>query len=241
MRAILTWHSIDGSGSPISVSPAEFAAQLTWLAEAGIRVVPLGDLLALSPADDAVALTFDDGYANVATLAVPTLTERGWTACFFVVTSQVGGHASWPGADLVPAFPLLDWESLGRLGERGFEIGSHSRRHPRLPACTDSVLEEELEGSAADIASATGRRPDAFAYPYGALNSRSAARVAALYRWGCSTEFRPLAATEAMAQLPRLDAWYLRGSALRNRWGSPPFRRWLRWRRALRAVRQSVA
>ena len=240
MRAILTWHSIDPSGSPTSVSAEEFGCQLAWLDRYVVRVVSLADLLALPPDADAAALTFDDGFASVATEAVPTLEQKGWTACLFVVTSQTGGHAQWPGA--VPAgASLLDWESLGRLLARGFEVGSHSRRHPRLPACSGSVLEDELEGSALDIVSRLGRRPDAFAYPYGALDARSAARVGATYRWGCTTELRPLGAAESMARLPRLDAWYLRGTVLRNRWGSPRFRRWLQWRRAVRAIRQTVA
>ena len=44
MRAILTYHSIDDSGSPISVSPAAFRRQLEWLVAERVRVVPLSEL-----------------------------------------------------------------------------------------------------------------------------------------------------------------------------------------------------
>jgi len=240
VRAILTWHSIDSSGSPISVSPEEFRSQLDWLARDAVRVVPLSELLALPPEADAVTLTFDDGFANVATEAVPALEERGWAACLFVVTAQVGGRAEWPGGQLVPGLPLLDWESLGLLMSRGFEVGSHSRRHPRLPACVDPVLENELAGSAEEISGRLGRRPEAFAYPYGAFDARSSAAVAAAYRWGCTTELRRLGPADSAARLPRIDAWYLRGRALERRWGSSSLRRWLRWRRALRAIRRAA-
>ena len=53
MRAILTYHTIDDSGSPISVSPAVFQTQVQWLAEGPVRVLSLEDLVSASPEDDA--------------------------------------------------------------------------------------------------------------------------------------------------------------------------------------------
>ena len=51
MRAILTWHSIDPSGSVISVAPDTFRAQLEAIRQIGLRVVGIPELLALP--DDA--------------------------------------------------------------------------------------------------------------------------------------------------------------------------------------------
>jgi peptidoglycan/xylan/chitin deacetylase (PgdA/CDA1 family) len=71
MRAILTYHSIDDSGSPISVAPEEFRAHVRWLGSGAVRVVPLAKLVTLPPDDDAVALTFDDAFENFSTIAAP--------------------------------------------------------------------------------------------------------------------------------------------------------------------------
>jgi peptidoglycan/xylan/chitin deacetylase (PgdA/CDA1 family) len=241
MRAILTWHSIDPSGSPISVSREEFERQLAWLERAGVRVVALEELVELSDAVDAAALTFDDGLASVAGEAVPALDARGWSAAVFVVTARVGLDNRWPGADdHVPAFPTLGWESLGKLQEQGFTIGSHTRHHPRLPLCEADVLEEEVVGAAQDIQARLGSRPRVFAYPYGELDARSAALAAATYRWACTTEIRALGAGESEVRLPRIDGRYLRGVALRQQWGSPALRSFFRWRRALRTMRLAV-
>ena len=38
MRAILTYHSIDESGSPISVDPDAFRRHVRWLASGRVRV-----------------------------------------------------------------------------------------------------------------------------------------------------------------------------------------------------------
>ena len=66
MRAILTYHSIDESGSPISVSPDAFRAHHRWLTGGSMKTALLADLI--SGPDDgqhAVAITFDDGVANI--------------------------------------------------------------------------------------------------------------------------------------------------------------------------------
>lgn len=242
MRAILTWHSIDSSNSPISVSREQFGRQLEWLERSGLQVVALEELLGLPDEVNATALTFDDGLASVVSEAVPALEARGWSATLFVVTSRVGFDNRWPGADArVPTFAALGWESLGQLQDRGFNIGAHTRHHPRLPRCDDAVLEDELLGAADEIQTRLGRRPEVFAYPYGELDSRCAARVAARYRWGCTTEIRALGAGESAVRLPRIDARYLRGVALRQRWGSPALRSFFGWRRALRTMRLAVA
>ena len=79
MRAILTWHSLDRSGSPISVPPEEFRRQVEWLAASGVRAVTVGKLLELPDEEDAAALTFDDGFANFGEAAAPVLSEYGIT------------------------------------------------------------------------------------------------------------------------------------------------------------------
>jgi hypothetical protein len=62
VKATLTYHSIDDSGSPISVSSGVFSAHLRWLANPKVRVLSL-DALASHPddAEDAVAVN-DDGF-----------------------------------------------------------------------------------------------------------------------------------------------------------------------------------
>ena len=68
--AILTYHSLDESGSVISTHPKNFERQMEALASGPARVVPLTEVLE-HPA--AVAITFDDGFANFADHAVPVL------------------------------------------------------------------------------------------------------------------------------------------------------------------------
>ena len=240
MRAILTWHSIDRSASPISVSPEEWRAQVAWLASSGVRVLSVEQLLAGSADTPAVALTFDDGFANFATEALPVLQEHGFPATVFVVSTHAGRDNRWAGrsSTVVPRLPLMDWDTLGKLPAELVTLGAHTRTHPHLDQVTDpDHLEAELGGAAADIESNTGHRPTIVAYPYGGLSPRAVEAAGRHFRWGCTTDLRILGAGETPLLLPRIDVHYLRTPWRFGRWGSARLRGWLQLRRAGRRLK----
>ena len=241
MRAILTYHSLDSSGSPISLPPAVFRRHLEWLGEGRVRVVSVPELAALPEDADAVSLTFDDGFANFASEAAPLLRANGYPATVFIVPGHVGADNRWRGhGDAgIPVLPLLDWDALGRLRESGIELGAHTRTHPHLTVLDPAALEEELAAAREEIRRRSGAAAEGFAYPYGEVDARVAAAVGRSYLWACTTEFRPLGSRDASMLLPRLDAWYFRNPARLSGWGTPAFRAWLWGRRQGRRLRRS--
>ncbi|MGE0555675.1 MAG: polysaccharide deacetylase family protein [Gemmatimonadales bacterium] len=241
MRAILTYHSIDGSGSPISIDAASFARHVEWLASGRVRVVPLEEIEAGGAgAEDAVALTFDDAFRNFATDAAPRLLDRGLPVTVFVVTDQVGRSNAWGGrADpRLPELPLLDWDELGRLAERGVTIGSHTRTHPRLSKLPAEVRDGELEQSAERLERELGARPRWIAYPYGDVSPAVRDAAARRYAGGVTVVYRPLSAADDRYRLPRLDAWYFRKPGSFDRWNRPDFRSRIWARRQARSARR---
>jgi peptidoglycan/xylan/chitin deacetylase (PgdA/CDA1 family) len=239
VRAILTWHSIDGSGSPVSVDPDAFARQVDWLAAGPVRVVPLDRLAAGEGGDEAVALTFDDAFRNFADEAAPRLLDRGLPVTLFVVTGHAGGTNAWGGrpAPGIPELPLLDWDALGRLAERGVAIGSHTRTHPRLSRLGPARLDDELGGSAERLARELGAPPRWLAYPFGDESPAVRAAAARWYAGAVTTDYRPVAAGDPPLALPRLDAWYFRAPGALEGWGGARFRRRLWVRRQARRAR----
>lgn len=241
MRAILTWHSLDDSGSPISVAPVRFRRQLDWIADAGLRVVPVTELLALPDEAQAVALTFDDGVTNFATEAAPVLRDRGWPVSLFVVTDRVGTDNRWRGQSPgIPVLPLLDWDALAALARGGVAVENHTRTHPRLDEVADGELATEIDGAADALRSHLARAPEGIAYPYGACSGAALAAARQRHRWGVTTEFSALSAGDDPLALPRLDAWYFTRRAHFSSWGQARFRAWTWARRTARAARAAV-
>ena len=243
MRAILTYHSIDESGSPISVSPAAFEVHCRWLTSGGVRTLPLDRIRQLpEPAENAVAVTFDDGFVN-SRRPIELLLEAGIRPTLFVVTGHVGGTNAWRGRDQpgIPRLPLMTWDDLGHLAARGLCIESHSRTHPRLTRLSSTELDDELGGCQEELRSRLGLRSSHLAYPYGDFNASVAARASNWFSGAVTTEMAPISAASEPMMLPRLDMYYYRAARAMDSWGSAAFRARLQWivmRRRVRAALQ---
>jgi peptidoglycan/xylan/chitin deacetylase (PgdA/CDA1 family) len=238
MKAILTYHSIDDSGSVISIDQRTFMAHARWLA-ANVAVVPLAELRTTEH-QHAVAITFDDGFQNFADAALPVLREHALPATVFVATGCVGLTNEWAiGAKpTVPQLPLMNWDTLGRITDHDITIGSHTRTHPDLRQVRGERLQAEIVGAAVEIARRLGTRPAALAYPYGEYDDAALAMARSRYQLACTTELRTLHQNDDALQLPRLDAYYFRRPGLLEQFGSQAFRRFIWVRRHGRAVRR---
>jgi peptidoglycan/xylan/chitin deacetylase (PgdA/CDA1 family) len=134
-----------------------------------------------------VAVTFDDGFRSVIELARPILDRFGMPATVFIPTAFIpaGRPLAWQGTDqwlsgqhegeLAP----LSGEQIGSLLEAGWEIGSHTRTHPHLPALSDEELRAELRESRRECGELIGRECRSIAFPYGDFDDRVLRETAA--------------------------------------------------------------
>ncbi len=235
-RAILTYHSLDASGSVLSVSPEGFERQMRALSESGALVVRLRDL-GSSPAP-AVALTFDDGFENFAQVAAPALARFGFPATVFLVTEHCGGSNDWPGQwPGAPRLPLMSWSRIQELSRAGFDFGAHTATHPDLAGMPEAEAGEQILGSKRRIEDATGREVEAFAYPYGSMPESARRIVAQHFQTGCSTRLGFVTGASRLEALERIDVWYLARPYLFRRLFGTPARAYLAARRVLRELR----
>jgi peptidoglycan/xylan/chitin deacetylase (PgdA/CDA1 family) len=239
MRAILTYHSIDASGSPISCSPETFDHHVQWLASGRVTVTTIDELVNLPDDSDAVAITFDDGFVNFKEAAAPLLLDHGLAVTLFVVAGRVGERNAWDDgpARRIPDLPLLDWPDLVELQDKGVTLGAHSLTHRSLPRLTSHELEDEVQGCADQIEARAGRRPVTFAYPYGHSDVQSSGVVKRVFPFACTTEFQPLSTDSQPSALPRLDMSYFEAPGSLDAWGTSWFRTRLKVRNGLRQVR----
>ena len=233
--AILTWHSLDDSGSVISTPPSVFRRQIESLADSGLPVVPLNKV---STTPGSVALTFDDGFQNLAEHAFPLLDRFGMPATVFVVSEFCGRSNQWPTQPQggIPILPLLGWDQLKSISPR-ISIGAHTASHPHLPSLAAQDCERELRECRDEIADRLGRPVEHMAYPYG--DSSPAVRLAAnrYFQLAAGTSLRFLSGDSDPFDLPRIDMYYFRSRVSLGGLFEPPARMYLGLRGMARDVR----
>lgn len=235
-RAILTYHSLDDSDSVISTRPGVFRRHMLSLAERRIPVAPLDRVL---DGEDALAITFDDGYRNFVDEALPILTELRFPAAVFVVTSHCGRVNSWDRAADVPALPLMDWDALRALPPGLVSLGSHGSAHLDLTRLTQPALRAELRESRHEIERQTGRAATQFAYPYGRWNQAVVEAARGEYALAVTTSLGYLPESPDPYRLPRIDAYYARSLARFRQVTVGRSAPYLGFRRALRNLKRS--
>lgn len=193
---IVLYHSVSADPPPISrgfsVDAPTFARHLDLVVEHGLRALTVSDLLDArqrgdtSMLDRAVAITFDDGFADFASAALPALRDRGLTATLFVATGLLrGGPEPSEYASLAPH--MLEWSQLPELHAAGIEIGGHSHTHPQLDTLGTRAAREEVGRCTELLTDALAAPVRIFAYPHGYSSARVRRVVAdAGYRGACA-------------------------------------------------------
>ena len=184
---VLCYHGVSERWpADLSTTPARLERHVRLLRDRGYRPVTFSEAVAAPPASRTVAVTFDDAYRSVIELAFPVLSAFGFPGSVFVPTSFVGSDApmAWPGIDQWLGGPYegelrcMSWDQLAELDAAGWEIGSHSHTHPRLPILSDRALAEELTQSRELCAERIGKPCLALSYPYGDHDERVVAAAA---------------------------------------------------------------
>ena len=212
------------------------------LGECGYRAVPLSAVAdwlegGPRPPERSVVLTFDDGFADFESEAVPILLERGWTPTVFLPSGRIGAHEDWRGAHRDPARRLLDWDQVRALAARGIEFGGHTVTHPDLTELPLDELADEIRGARDRIEAELGVAPTSFAPPYGHSNARVIAEVRRWYRVSVGTRLDRVARGDDPCDLPRIEMHYFRDLGRWRRHLEGRGEVYLRTRRALRAVK----
>ena len=197
---VLGYHAVSEAWPEnLSVTPRSLEKQIDALARRGYRGVTFQEAVCAPSRAKNVALTFDDGFRSVLKLGVPLLSDRGFRGTIFVATDYVGTERPvlwsdnlkrWlesPHSDeLIP----LSWPELRDLADAGWEIGSHSCSHQRLPQLRPAELERELVRSRARIEDELKRPCLSFCYPFGDFNDVVVQAVKkAGYTAACTSRF----------------------------------------------------
>ncbi len=144
----------------LTVTTTNFNAQLTWLQRQGyhsITMTELFDALYYGKALPAhpMILTFDDGYNDMYTDALPTLLAHRYRGVFNIITGMIGGS-------------YMTWDQVHKLAQDGMQIASHTIHHINVgqpPAWTST--QNELLLSKETLETQLGQPTQFFCYPTG--------------------------------------------------------------------------
>jgi peptidoglycan/xylan/chitin deacetylase (PgdA/CDA1 family) len=184
---ILCYHAVsDRWPASLSVTPERFESQLEFLVRDGYRGVTFTQAVTEPQVGKILAVTFDDGFRSVVSLAHPVMQRLGVPGTVFVATDHVGterpmawsGLEHWLGTEHEQELVAASWPELDELTRAGWEIGAHTRTHPHLTQIDETTIYEELAGSRTDIEEHMGSPCTSLAYPYGDHDGRVVAAAA---------------------------------------------------------------
>lgn len=193
---VLIYHRVGaGMQAEMDLPTAAFARHLDLLRD-GREVVRLREGLERLEGGtldrDLVAVTFDDGYADVHEQAWPLLRAREIPSTLFLATGFLDGDVAppiSPGVERPGAAPArpLRWEDIRAMTESGLvDVGSHTVTHPDFDGIDADRAERELVDSKRVIRERLGIDVELFAYPRAVVGH--ADLVGRHYRWALGGE-----------------------------------------------------
>jgi peptidoglycan/xylan/chitin deacetylase (PgdA/CDA1 family) len=156
----------DAVALDLTVSPGDFESQVKYFKDLGYESITVqqlynslvnGTKLPAKP----IVFSFDDGYKDVFTNAVPILRKYGYSGSFAIATELLGR----------PSYAV--WDDVLAAQSAGEEIISHTENHLDLSSTkySDDDLRREIDGSKKILEEKLGHSVDFFVFPYGKYDS----------------------------------------------------------------------
>jgi len=174
---ILLYHSIAEQASPRftrwTVTPQLFESHMAHLRQAGYHSFTVTDYVSgLSRGNTSaqlkpVLITFDDGFADFYTQALPVVLKYGMRATLYIATHYVGGTSIWLSHAGEAQRLMLSWEQIGEVSAHGIECGAHGHFHHQLDVMPADAAREDIKQSKGLLEEHLNHPVFSFAYPHG--------------------------------------------------------------------------
>ncbi len=159
------------------VSPQAFERQMAWFAKNGWHSFTVSELIeAETLPQRSFCITFDDGYADNYTEALPILKRYGFKATVYLVPYATENR--WEAFEEESYDRLLNEEEIAEMVRSGLiEFGSHTLSHANLLRLPREEAYREIVASKRETERLTGIPCESFAYPYGKYDATIAGFV----------------------------------------------------------------
>ncbi len=211
---ILVYHQIAAAppkGTPfrsLSVAAKDFDRQMRFLRLLGYQGLSMTALMPYLHGErtgKVVGITFDDGYVNNLTEALPILQKYGFSSTCYVVSQLLGKSNVWDRDVGIPASSLMDADQLRQWVAGGQEVGAHTRNHVHLTQLDRAQSRQELALCKSELEACIGAPVEHFCYPYGEYtNDHVAMALEAGYSTATTTQRSRSHMHDSMMELPRV-------------------------------------
>jgi peptidoglycan/xylan/chitin deacetylase (PgdA/CDA1 family) len=223
---ILVYHQIAEApkkGAPfrgLYISPAAFARQMVLLKMLGYTGLSMTDLqpyLRGEKNGKVVGITFDDGYLNNLTNALPALQKHGFTSTCYVVDGLLGQTNVWDAQIGIAQTPLMSAEQLLQWQAGGQEVGAHTQDHVDLLTVSEITAWKQIAKSKTTLQTLLGKPVNHFCYPFGKFDERHSTMIKqAQYETATTTARGRVTKATNLLTLPRVPV--LRSTSLPILW-----------------------
>lgn len=176
---ILMYHSICADVHPLfkryAIAPEQFRKQMAYLKSQDLHPMRVTELVTALRSqtglpEKPLLLTFDDGFEDFYTQALPIIESSGFTATLFMPTQYVGKTSQWLKSAGEENRPILNWGQLKEITQRGVECGGHSHSHAELDRLPHKQTLAEITQCKDILEARLGQEISSFAYPFGYYN-----------------------------------------------------------------------
>ena len=166
---IVSYHSINNENCPISLNLEEFEKQLVFFKKNNFQSIHFNEIKNTSKKK--FIITFDDGYKDLITNALPLLKKYNFKATCLIISNLIGKRNIWDEFnENIKDKELMNLSDINYWLKNGMKIGSHSKNHKKLTKLDDKEKIDEIINSKNELESLTGTTIDSFCYPYGLYN-----------------------------------------------------------------------
>jgi peptidoglycan/xylan/chitin deacetylase (PgdA/CDA1 family) len=164
-----------------------------------------------------VGITFDDGYVNNLTHALPVLVRHKFSSTCYAVSYLAGETNLWDKGIGIAQAPLMNEIQMRQWAAAGQEIGSHTKTHADLKAISDDQCRVEIGEGKTDLERILASTLGHFCYPYGHYEAHHVDMVrVAGFKTATTTQRSRCHAGDDMLQIPRVPV--LRSTSLPLFW-----------------------
>ena len=173
---VLLYHSISDDGSRLSVNKKNFEKQLNFLSKNGYQSMGPDELYQClnqgQVPNKKIIITFDDGYQDNYTQALPILKKYNFSAIIFIATKFIGQKASFATDKINQDKKILDFNEIKDLAEEGIIISNHFHSHLPLTGLNKEQITNEYHTAQNILKNFNHRNiyPEIVAYPKNRVN-----------------------------------------------------------------------